>query len=775
MIPRIRSLWCLQLILFNQALSLPSRSFQFSPGLTQAETLERNRNLLHEDREKIMAKVFDIKINVTEYPLARRDESVVEELHGVKIADPYRWMEDPDAPETQKFVEELNKISTPFLQGSNARGILKERLTKLWDYEKFGSQSKQGDYYYYYHNTGLQNQSVLYKQKSYKEKGEVFLDPNTWSEDGTVAIRQTAWSRCGSLLAIGISEKGSDWTTVKFRKNTGEELSDVIPGVKFSGIAWNKADGVFYSKYPSYKSAQDGVSVEKHEFHSLYYHKLGTNAQDDILVAEFRENPDNMVSGMVSFDNKFLVVSVSKGCDPTNQLYIYDLESIGHNVTKKLELKPVFTKWDAKYDFVHNEGNKVLIETNKDAPMSKLVRFDLADLEKGESAWQIVLAHDEKRKLSFVVPVAKDKLVVAYMEDACDSLYIHDLESGRQLEKFPLSLGSVGSLWGRITHDEIFFSYESFVEPAVIYRVDFSKPRSATEALELEVIHRTEVPGLDPKKFIAKQVFFSSKDGTKVPMFIVHPKNLTLNGENPVILNGYGGFNIAEQPAFSVSRCLFMEMFGAAIAVANIRGGDEYGETWHEAGMKANKQNVFDDFIAAAEYLIREKYTNNKKLAIQGGSNGGLLMGAVSQQRPDLFGAVVNRVGVLDMLRFHKFSIGSAWLPEYGNPEDPKDFEYIYKYSPLHNIRLPPGQQWPSTLVMTADHDDRVVPAHSLKYIAQLYYTLQKDYKDIQTNPVLARIDVKAGHGAGKPTGKVIDEIVDIYSFLQRVLKLDVN
>ncbi|CAD5227376.1 unnamed protein product [Bursaphelenchus okinawaensis] len=709
-------------------LGLSTRSFRFTPALSQLQTLENNEKLLVKDREKVMAKIFDTKINVTDYVLARRDEKIVEKIHGVEIADPYRWMEDPDDPETQQFVANLNKISEPFLKGSNVRGELKEKLTKLWDYEKYGTHSRHGEFYYYFHNSGLQNQSVLYKQKNYKEKGEVFIDPNTWSDDGTTAIRQTAWSRDGSLLALGISEKGSDWVTVKFRKNNGEELLDVIKGVKFSGISWLKNDGVFYSKYPSYKSAQDGVSVEKHEYHSLYYHKLGTNYLDDVLVADFRDNPNNMVGATVSLDNKFLVVDVYKGCDPTNQLYIFDLESIGHKITKKLEMKPVFDKWDAKYDFVRNEDNRILIETNKDAPMSKLIRINLQELEKGEAAWQTVLPHDEKRKLSFVVPVAKNKMVVAYMEDACDSLYVHDLASGKQLEKLPLSLGAIGSIWGRITYDEIFFSYESFLEPAVIYRVNFAN-KTEEKALELEVVHRTKVPGWDPSKFVAKQLFYSSKDDTKIPMFVVHPKDMKMDGKNPTILNGYGGFNNAEQPAFSISRCMFMEMFGAVIAVANLRGG--------------------------------------------GGSNGGLLMAAVSQQRPDLFGAVINRVGVLDMLRFHKFSIGSAWIPEYGNPDEPTDFEFIYKYSPLHNIHLSPGQQWPSTLIMTADHDDRVVPAHSLKYIAQMYYTLQ-NYKNIQTNPIIARVDVKAGHGAGKPTKKVIDEIVDIYSFIQRVLKIDV-
>uniref|UniRef100_A0A0N5AKL7 Prolyl endopeptidase n=1 Tax=Syphacia muris TaxID=451379 RepID=A0A0N5AKL7_9BILA len=708
------------------------------------------------------------------YPLARKDESVIDTYHGTKVCDPYRWLEDPDSNETRSYVKELNKVSMPFLKAASYRNQIKEKLTDMWNYERYGCISKHGQFYYYFYNTGLQNQSVMYKQSDLNGKPEIFLDPNKFSEDGITSIRCYRFSNDGSILAYGLSEKGSDWMTLKFRKSNGEDLPDVVNGVKHSAIAWAGNDGVFYSKYPEHKGALEGSSTEKHKYHSLFYHPL--NSKEDVLVADFRWDPELMCSGEVSEDGTYLIVDVSKGCDPTNSLYYFDIKKLGHHFEGKLPLNVLFSEDDAKYEFIDNDNDTALILTNSNAPMFKLIRVKMDSHSENKNLWETVIPENEKYKLDWVARVNKKYLVAAYIEDVKNTLYLHCATTGIRICQLLLGIGSVSGFFGRKLIPEIFISFESFFNPGIIYYLDLDKVDSF-ENIKLRELRKVVVKGVNVEDFCAEQVFYASRDGTKVPMYLLHKKGIIKNQQNATILNGYGGFNIAELPYFSVSRLLFLQYFDGLIACANLRGGSvvesfsEYGEKWHESGMRNKKQNVFDDFIGAAEYLISNKYTSPNKLAIHGGSNGGLLVAVCSQQRPDLFKAVVNRVGVLDMLRFHKFTVGGAWIPEYGNPDEPCDFPFIYKYSPLHNLKYPDSGQWPATLLMTADHDDRVVPSHSLKYIARLY-ELVKGVKNEQKNPLLIRIDVKAGHGSGKPTSKVIEEVTDMYSFLERVLDL---
>uniref|UniRef100_A0A915MFC9 Prolyl endopeptidase n=1 Tax=Meloidogyne javanica TaxID=6303 RepID=A0A915MFC9_MELJA len=696
-----------------------------------------------------------IDINPKCYPLVERG-NVVDDYHGKKIPDPYCALEEPDAEITKDFVQKINSISEPFFQACSCREVFRERLISTWDYEKFSCPSMHGDYYYYFYNSGLQNHYVLYQQKTLDEKGNVFMDPNTWSEDGTTSLSHTSWTEDGTLLAYGVSEKGSDWKTIKFKKCTGEELPDVIPGVKFSGLSWvHDNSGVFYSKYPEVKTTTEGSSTEKHEFHSLYFHRLGTDSKDDVLVYERRDDPGYFINAW--------------GCNPKNQLHYFDLTT--HPKTDgKLEFVPLFDKSDATYSEIDSDDNSALIMTNFNAPMFKIVRVKIGQgaTPNQNDNWEVIIDEDPKRKLDWAMVVDGNKLLACYMEDVKNTLYVHDLNDGKLLYQIPFDIGTIAGVSGRKNKSKIFIYFTSFFTPSIIYKGDFANCSSISTPIKLTEMRRTQIKGIKSEDFIAEQIFYTSKDGTKIPMFVLYNKSLSFDGNNGAILYGYGGYNIARQPDFSVSRLLFLKHFGGVYAIANIRGGGEYGEKWHEEGMRDKKQNVFDDFIYAAEELTRLKYTKPEKLAIHGHSNGGLLTAVCAQQRPDLFGAVVVGCGVLDMLRFHKFTIGEAWISEFGNPDVPEDFEY----SPLHQISVQPNVQWPAMLITSADHDDRVVPLHTLKYLAQLYYTLHNEASDRQTRPVLGRIEVKAGHGAGKPTAKIIDEIVDMYSFLQRVLDL---
>lgn len=699
------------------------------------------------------------------YPTPRRDDSIVDNFHGTMVADPYRWMEDPDSSETREFVDELNSISEPFIAQAPCREKIRQRLTEIWNYEKYTCPSKHGNFYYYCYNSGLQNQFVVYQQKSLIDKGEVFLDPNALSSDGTISIRTSAWTSDGSIFAYGLSEQGSDWVTVKFRGADKNDLDDVVKGVKHSSLSWMKdKSGLFYCKYPDHKTAIEGTSVEKHENHSLYFHRMGTDCKDDVLVYDRRDDGGFMIGGTVTEDGRYLIIDVSRGCDPFNMLYYYDLSAMEESIGK-IKPSPLFDKLDAKYEYIDHDDESMLILTNNKAPMFKLIRVSL----KNGSIVEVV-SENPRHRLDWAAPVANDRLILSYIEDVKDALYVHDIHTGYRLYRIPLEVGSISGFFGKKDLTEIFFGFESFTVPTIIYRIDFSST-DKTIAAEVKEIRRVQVKGMTESDFNVEQVFFESKDKTRIPMYIISRKGAPRTGDTPTILNGYGGFNVSDMPYFSISRLFVVKYFRGIIACANLRGGGEYGETWHMDGMREKKQNVFNDFISAAEYLIDNKYTCSKKLAIHGGSNGGLLMAVCSQQHPELFGAVLNRVGVMDMLRFHKFTVGGAWVPEYGDPDSEQDFRFLYKYSPLHNIRFPDHGQWPATLLMTADHDDRVVPSHTLKYAATLYEKARQH--SLQSNPILVRVEVKAGHGSGKPTTKVISEIVDMYSFLQRVLDIE--
>ncbi|XP_030665378.1 prolyl endopeptidase isoform X2 [Nomascus leucogenys] len=639
-----------------------------------------------------------------QYPDVYRDETAVQDYHGHKICDPYAWLEDPDSEQTKAFVEAQNKITVPFLEQCPIRGLYKERMTELYDYPKYSCHFKKGKRYFYFYNTGLQNQRVLYVQDSLEGEARVFLDPNILSDDGTVALRGYAFSEDGEYFAYGLSASGSDWVTIKFMKVDGaKELPDVLERVKFSCMAWtHDGKGMFYNSYPQQDGKSDGTETSTNLHQKLYYHVLGTDQSEDILCAEFPDEPKWMGGAELSDDGRYVLLSIREGCDPVNRLWYCDLQQESSGIAE------------------------------------------------------------------WIACVRSNFLVLCYLHDVKNILQLHDLTTGALLKTFPLEVGSIVGYSGQKKDTEIFYQFTSFLSPGIIYHCDLTK-----EELEPRVFREVTVKGIDASDYQTVQIFYPSKDGTKIPMFIVHKKGIKLDGSHPAFLYGYGGFNISITPNYSVSRLIFVRHMGGILAVANIRGGGEYGETWHKGGILANKQNCFDDFQCAAEYLIKEGYTSPKRLTINGGSNGGLLVAACANQRPDLFGCVIAQVGVMDMLKFHKYTIGHAWTTDYGCSDSKQHFEWLVKYSPLHNVKLPEADdiQYPSMLLLTADHDDRVVPLHSLKFIATLQYIVGRSRK--QSNPLLIHVDTKAGHGAGKPTAKVIEEVSDMFAFIARCLNID--
>ena len=675
------------------------------------------------------------------YPKTNKVEQT-DDYHGTKVSDPYRWLEDDNSAETKAWVEAQNKVTFDYLNQIPERAKIKTRLTELWNYEKYSAPFKRGSKYFYYKNDGLQNQSVLYVATSITDKGRVLLDPNKLSADGTVAFSGLSISDDGKLMAYGLAGAGSDWQEWHFMNvETGEKLPDVLKDIKFSGASWTKdGSGVFYSRYPA---ADEKSKLSAENFNQkMYFHKLGTAQTDDMLVYERPDDKEMFVGGSVTEDGNYLIIYVGKGTAPMNMIYVKNL------ATERAGIQPIVDKLENNYSFIGNVDNVFYFQTDKNAPRGRIVSIDIGQMQKG---WTEIIpqAAETLDSVSFI----NDQFVVSYLKDAYTQIKIHD-RTGKFVRNVELpGIGAAGGFGGERTDTETFYTYSSFNAPQTIYRYDMKTGKS-------ELFRSSEVK-FNPADYEVKQVFYNSKDGTKVPMFIVHKKGLKLDGTNPTMLYSYGGFSVSLTPAFSVSRLVWMEM-GGVFAMPNIRGGAEYGEEWHVAGTKLKKQNVFDDFIAAAEYLVNNKYTSPKKLAISGGSNGGLLVGAVLNQRPELFGAALPAVGVMDMLRFHKFTIGGAWRSDYGSSENKDEFAAIYKYSPLHNIKK--GGNYPAVMVTTADHDDRVVPAHSFKYAATL--------QEMQGGnaPVLIRIETKAGHGAGKPTAKVIEEQADIYGFLMKNL-----
>lgn len=671
------------------------------------------------------------KIN---YPETRKTDTI-DVYFGTQVADPYRWLEDDNSEETAAWVKAQNDVTNAYLAKIPFRDQVRERLTSMWNYPRYGVPFKKGGKYFFFKNDGIQNQSVLYIQDSLQAEPRVFLDPNKLSEDGTTALGTYSVSKDGKYFAYAISKAGSDWNEIYVMETeTGKQLADKLEWVKFSGISWRE-NGFYYSRYD--KPAGGGVLSSKNEYMKVYYHAVGDPQEKDVLVYENRNYPLRNYGITATEDGRYLVLGESESTSG-NSLYIKDLENPQAGFVKIAE------GFRFDYSYISNQDGKFLILTNADAPKYRLIEVDLS--APAPENHRIIIPEREEVLVS--AEVAGGRIVCEYMKDATNRLYVYTTEGSFVHEVNLPGPGTIAGFEGKKDENEAFFAFTSFTYPSTVFVYDILNNTS-------KVFFDSELD-FDPAKYESKQVFYTSKDGTKVPMFIVHKAGLNLDGNNPVYLYGYGGFNVSLTPVFSVSRLLFIEQ-GGVFAMPNLRGGGEYGEAWHRAGTKLQKQNVFDDFIAAAEFLIAEKYTQPEKIAIAGGSNGGLLVGACMTQRPDLFAVALPAVGVMDMLRFHKFTIGWAWTEDYGSSEDSVQFQYLLGYSPLHNLK--PGTCYPATLVTTADHDDRVVPAHSFKFAA----TIQEHQSC--NNPALIRIETNAGHGAGKPVSKMIDEATDIWSF----------
>jgi prolyl oligopeptidase len=674
------------------------------------------------------------------YPEAPKSGQV-DDYFGTKVADPYRDLENVDAEATKKWVEAENKITFDYLAKIPDRKKINEKLTALWNYEKYTVPFHEGGRYFFSKNTGLQNQSVLYTGVGLPGEAKVLLDPNTLSKDGTVALSGFNITDDGKLMAYGLSVAGSDWQEWKIRDiETGKDLSDDVQWVKFSNGSWKKdASGFFYSRYDAPASADQ--LKQANYFHKLYFHKLGTPQSNDVLVYERKDHKDWNFNGNVTEDGRFLIINVSQGTDPKNRIFYKDLEKADSPVVELLN------KQDAHYGFLGCDGNTFWFRTDLAAPKCRIVAIDIT--KPDNIATVVPEAADTLDNAELV----GDRFVVSYLKDAHSAIKLFEL-SGKAAGEIKLpGLGTASGFHGKRKDTETFYSYVSYTEPATIYRYDFKSGQSS-------VLFRPKVD-FKSDEFATEQVFYQSKDGTKVPMFLTYRKGLEKNGNNPTMLYGYGGFNNSLTPAFSPGVATWLQM-GGIYAVANLRGGSEYGEEWHLAGTKLRKQNVFDDFIAAGEWLIANKYTSTPKLAMSGRSNGGLLVGAVLNQRPELWGATLPGVGVMDMLRFQKFTIGWAWTSDYGSSENADEFAALYKYSPLHNVK--PGTKYPPTFIVTADHDDRVFPGHSFKYTAAMQAA------QAGPAPILIRIETRAGHGAGKPTSKIIEETTDQWAFLVKSL-----
>ena len=683
------------------------------------------------------------QITIKPYPVAHKVDTV-DVYFGTEVPDPYRWLEDDNSEETAAWVEAENAVTSDYLSQIPFREKIEDRLKEIWDYPKYGIPFKKGDYYFFFKNDGMQNQYVLYIQDGLEGKPEVFLDPNALSEDGTVALAGYSVSKDGKYFAYSISRSGSDWNEVFVMDvKTKKALGDHLEWVKFSGMSW-EGHGFYYSRYD--KPGEGEALSGKNEFHKVYYHKVGDPQEKDVLIYQNLNEPLHNVYAGTTEDESFLVLTESESTSG-NSL------SVKKTADKEKGFTLIAPGFDYEYNVIDNVGDKLLVMTNDHAPKWKLVMVD--PKEPKAEKWVGIIP--EKPEVLQSVSLIGGKIVANYMKDVSSKAYIYDMD-GKFLEELHLpGIGSMSGMRGKKDDNIAFYSFTSFTFPATIYKFDMETGKS-------EVYHSSEID-FKADAYETNQVFYESKDGTKIPMFIVHKKGIRLDGNNPTYLYGYGGFNISLTPGFSLTRLVLLEN-GFVLAIPNLRGGGEYGEEWHLAGTKMKKQNVFDDFIAAAEFLIKKGYTSSEKLAIAGGSNGGLLVGACMTQRPELFKVAMPAVGVMDMLRYHKFTIGWAWASDYGTSEDSKEmFEYLLGYSPLHNLKA--GTVYPATMVSTADHDDRVVPAHSFKFAATLQEVNKGD------NPVLIRIDSKAGHGGGKPTSKVIEEYADEWSFIMYNLAVE--
>ncbi len=673
------------------------------------------------------------------YPVTRTVDHV-DTYHGTKVPDPYRWLEDDTSAETAAWVEAQNKVTFAYLETIPYRAALTKRLNALYNYAKFSSPSRKGEYYFFSKNSGLQNQSVLFIQKGLNGTPEVLIDPNTWSADGTVRLAGFAPSKDARLAVYGVSRSGSDWQEYNVMDlGTRKTLSDKVEWVKVSSIAW-RGNGFYYSRYPQPAKGKELSSIN--ENHQVYYHRIGTLQSADELVFSDPKNPQRFHTLETTEDERFAILDVSdRGTGKQgNALFVQDLSKPGSKFT------PLIPEiGDDTYSVLESVRGELIVFTDNQAPNGRVVRIDPAN--PAPINWKTIIA--PKADTIDTVRVAAGKVIATYMKDVASKVYVHNLEGALENEIDLPGLGSASGFAGNMDDTSLFYTFQSFTYPTSIFRYDVAARTSS-------LFRAPDIPGLDVAQYDTRQVFVTSKDGTQVPMFLVHKKGMVLDGNNPTLMYGYGGFNIATTPGFNSLRVALLEQ-GFVYASVNMRGGSEYGEAWHDAGTKLKKQNVFDDFIAAAEWLIANKYTSKAKLAAQGGSNGGLLVGAVINQRPDLFRVAIPQVGVMDMLRFHKFTIGWNWIADYGSSDHAEEFKALHAYSPLHNIK--PGGTYPATLVTTADHDDRVVPAHSFKYAATLQKSASPD------RPVLIRIDTKSGHGASNVT-KQIEATADIYAFI---------
>ena len=679
------------------------------------------------------------------YPKTLKN-SHIDIYHNVPIPDPYRWLEEANSKETRAWIETQNQLTERILSAAPQRKAIKDRFTQLWNYEKFSIPFKEGGRYFFTRNDGLQNQNVLYTTKRIEEAAQVLLDPNTLSADGTVALSRYSVSPDGKYLAYALSSGGSDWNEYRIRDiETGRDLPDHIKWAKFTTAVWTKdSKGFFYGRFDEPKEGTKLAGANY--FHKLYYHRIATPQSEDVLIYHRPDKKEWGFDPKVSEDGRYLIISVWHGTERKNRVYYREL-----GANSVIELLP---ELDAQYIFLGNRGTLFYFQTDYQAPRGKIIAIDIN--QPARNHWQTVIA--ESSETIENTALLNHSFVVTYMRNAHSQVRIYTLTGQLKNELQLPGIGSVDGFAGKMHDSETFYSYTSFTTPATTYRLNLSDDKST--------LFRQPKLHFDPNAYEIKQIFYPSKDGTKVPMFIVHKKNLPLNGNHPVFLYGYGGFNISLTPWFSVSNLIFLEL-GGVLAVANLRGGGEFGKAWHEAGVKHKKQNTFDDFIAAAEWLIANRYTNPNRLVIGGGSNGGLLVGAAMTQRPDLFAVALPQVGVLDMLRFHKFTIGWAWTSDYGSSEDKEEFKTLLAYSPVHNLRL--NRAYPATLITTGDHDDRVVPAHSYKFAATLQAAQAGE------KPALIRIETRAGHGAGKPTTKIIEEATDRWAFVAQQLGLSLN
>jgi prolyl oligopeptidase len=679
-----------------------------------------------------------------EYPESKKLD-VVEDFHGTKVEDPYKWLEDLDSPETKEWIDRQNKLTFDYLSKIPHREKIRQRLTELWDYEKYGIPFHRSGSYFLMRNDGLQNHYVLYQSDSLEGEPKVLLDPNSWSEDGTISLQGFSVTEDGRYMAYGRSTSGTDWSEWKILDiDTGKEFDELLKWIKFSSASWKKdGSGFYYNRYdePTGDTKLDDINY----FQKLYFHEVGTDQSRDRLIYKREDHKDWRFGAQVTEDGEFLIMGIWIGTDPKNMVLYQKLNSENDGFEQLID------DFEAQFVFLGNDGAAFWFRTDLDAPRGRVIAIDIT--KPGRATWKEVIP-ESKDTLQFVSLVG-DRFIAGYLHDAHTLVKVFGLDGSFERDVDLPGLGTAGGFGGRRSDDETFYMFTSFTEPGAIYRYEVSSGKSS--------LFKKSEAQVNPEDFETRQVFYKSKDGTSVPMFIVHRKGL--KGPAPTILHGYGGFNIPMVPGFSLVNYLWMQM-GGIYAQACLRGGGEYGEEWHQAGSKHSRQNVYDDFISAGEWLIENGYTSSSKLAIQGGSNGGLLVGASLNQRPDVFGAAAPSRGVMDMLHFHKSTIGWAWTSDYGSPDEPEDFKHLYAYSPLHNVKE--GTNYPPTLITTADHDDRVVPYHSFKYAAALQAAQGGEA------PILIRIETSAGHGMGTPTTKLIQEAADVRSFLAHVLGLEV-